>query len=109
MDKTPFKWNIRFLFIISYFLKYIKPFRPDSLKNIFPFYNFLGFCLLYFQCRGFHVNVWQNQYSIVKQNKVKIKIKKKRLRLHTKSLKNKNKQKNFIVHQLYSNFKKDYM
>ena len=25
-----------------------------------------------------HVNVWQNQYSIVKQNKVKIKIKKKR-------------------------------
>ena len=26
-----------------------------------------------------HVNVWQNQYSIVKQNKVKIKIKKKRL------------------------------
>ena len=23
-----------------------------------------------------HVNVWQNQYSIVKQNKVKIKIKK---------------------------------
>ena len=26
-----------------------------------------------------HVDVWQNQYSIVKQNKVKIKIKKKRL------------------------------
>ena len=26
-----------------------------------------------------HVNVWQNQYSIVKQNKVKIKIKKKKL------------------------------
>ena len=26
-----------------------------------------------------HVNVWQNQYSIVKQNKVKIKIKKKNL------------------------------
>ena len=26
-----------------------------------------------------HVNVWQNQYSIVKQNKVKIKIKKKTL------------------------------
>ena len=26
----------------------------------------------------FIVNVWQNQYSIVKQNKVKIKIKKKR-------------------------------
>ena len=25
-----------------------------------------------------HVNVWQSQYSIVKQNKVKIKIKKKR-------------------------------
>ena len=25
-----------------------------------------------------HVNVWQNQYSIVKQNKVKIKIIKKR-------------------------------
>jgi len=25
-----------------------------------------------------HVNVWQNQYSIVKQNKVKIKIKKKK-------------------------------
>ena len=24
-----------------------------------------------------HVNVWQNQYSIVKQNKVNIKIKKK--------------------------------
>ena len=24
-----------------------------------------------------HINVWQNQYSIVKQNKVKIKIKKK--------------------------------
>ena len=24
-----------------------------------------------------HVNVWQNQYSIVKQNKVKIKIEKK--------------------------------
>ena len=24
-----------------------------------------------------HVNVWQNQYSIVKQNKVKIKIKTK--------------------------------
>ena len=24
-----------------------------------------------------HVNVWQNQYSLVKQNKVKIKIKKK--------------------------------
>ena len=24
-----------------------------------------------------HVNVWQNKYSIVKQNKVKIKIKKK--------------------------------
>ena len=23
-----------------------------------------------------HINVWQNQYSIVKQNKVKIKIKK---------------------------------
>ena len=23
-----------------------------------------------------HVNVWQNQYSIIKQNKVKIKIKK---------------------------------
>ena len=23
-----------------------------------------------------HVNIWQNQYSIVKQNKVKIKIKK---------------------------------
>ena len=30
-----------------------------------------------------HVNVWQNQYSIVKQNKVKIKIK------------NKNKKNNF--------------
>ena len=28
-----------------------------------------------------HVNVWQNQYSIVKQNKVKIKIKKKRRKL----------------------------
>ena len=27
-----------------------------------------------------HVNVWQNQYSIVKQNKVKIKIKKKKSR-----------------------------
>ena len=27
-----------------------------------------------------HVNVWQNQYSIVKQNKVKIKIKKKSLK-----------------------------
>ena len=26
-----------------------------------------------------HVNVWQNQYSIVKQNKVKIKIKKKKI------------------------------
>ena len=26
-----------------------------------------------------HVNVWQNQYSIVKQNKAKIKIKKKTL------------------------------
>ena len=25
-----------------------------------------------------HVNVWQNQYSIVRQNKVKIKIKKKK-------------------------------
>ena len=25
-----------------------------------------------------HVNVWQNQYSIVKQNKVKIKVKKKK-------------------------------
>ena len=25
-----------------------------------------------------HVNVWQNQYSIVKQNKVKIKIRKKK-------------------------------
>ena len=25
-----------------------------------------------------HFNVWQNQYSIVKQNKVKIKIKKKK-------------------------------
>ena len=25
-----------------------------------------------------HVNIWQNQYSIVKQNKVKIKIKKKK-------------------------------
>ena len=25
-----------------------------------------------------HVNVWQNQYSIVKQNKVKIKIEKKK-------------------------------
>ena len=25
------------------------------------------------------VNVWQNQYSIVKQNKVKIKIKKKKI------------------------------
>ena len=25
-----------------------------------------------------HVNVWQNQYSIVNQNKVKIKIKKKK-------------------------------
>ena len=24
-----------------------------------------------------HVNVWQNQYNIIKQNKVKIKIKKK--------------------------------
>ena len=24
-----------------------------------------------------HVNVWQNEYNIVKQNKVKIKIKKK--------------------------------
>ena len=29
---------------------------------------------------GIHVNVWQNQYSIVKQNKVKIKIKKKKNR-----------------------------
>ena len=28
-----------------------------------------------------HVDVWQNQYSIVKQNKVKIKIKKKRRKL----------------------------
>ena len=27
-----------------------------------------------------HVNVWQNQYSIVKQNKVKIKIKQKNLK-----------------------------
>ena len=27
-----------------------------------------------------HVNVWQNQYSIVKLNKVKIKIKKKRIK-----------------------------
>ena len=26
-----------------------------------------------------HVNVWQNQYIIVKQNKVKIKIKKKKV------------------------------
>ena len=28
-----------------------------------------------------HVNVWQNQYSIVKQNKVKIKIKKRKKRI----------------------------
>ena len=27
-----------------------------------------------------HVDVWQNQYSIVKQNKVKIKIKKKNIK-----------------------------
>ena len=27
-----------------------------------------------------HVNVWQNQYSIVKQNKVKIKIKKTQIK-----------------------------
>ena len=27
-----------------------------------------------------HVNVWQNQYSIVKQNKVKIKILKQKLK-----------------------------
>ena len=33
-----------------------------------------------------HVNVWQNQYSIVKQNKVKIKIlKKKKQGLHFSS------------------------
>ena len=38
-----------------------------------------------------HVNVWQNQYSIVKQNKVKIKIKKKR-KLKNKIIKTKNKQ-----------------
>ena len=31
-----------------------------------------------------HVNVWQNQYSIVKQNKVKIKIKKKRKKIKIK-------------------------
>ena len=29
-----------------------------------------------------HANVWQNQYSIVKQNKVKIKIKKKKKSLY---------------------------
>ena len=28
-----------------------------------------------------YVNVWQNQYSIVKRNKVKIKIKKKSLKV----------------------------
>ena len=35
-----------------------------------------------------HVSVWQNQYSIVKQNKVKIKIKKKKelILLRTDSL-----------------------
>ena len=32
-----------------------------------------------------HVNVWQNQYSIVKQNKVKIKIKKKKKRSNEKN------------------------
>ena len=37
-------------------------------------------CTLHIQCDPYvhpwwiHVNVWQNQYSIVKQNKVKIKI-----------------------------------
>ena len=29
-----------------------------------------------------HVNVWQHQYSIVKQNKVKVKIKKNIYRLY---------------------------
>ena len=28
-----------------------------------------------------HVSVWQNQYGIVKQNKVKIKIKKKKVKV----------------------------
>ena len=32
-----------------------------------------------------HVNVWQNQYSIVKQNKVKIKIKKNKLKKRKKT------------------------
>ena len=31
-----------------------------------------------------HVNVWQNEYSIIKQNKVKIKIKKKLSNPHQK-------------------------
>ena len=30
-----------------------------------------------------HVNVWQNQYSIVKQNKIKIKIKKIKEEAHS--------------------------
>ena len=33
---------------------------------------------VYHKLRLIHVNVWQNQYSIVKQNKVKIKIFKKK-------------------------------
>ena len=32
-----------------------------------------------------HINVWKNQYSIVRQNKVKIKIKKKKIKQFKKS------------------------
>ena len=37
---------------------------------------YVGECFAYVHPWLIHVNVWQNQYSIVKQNKVKIKIKK---------------------------------
>ena len=44
-----------------------------------------------------HVDVWQNQYSIVKQNKVKIKIKKKFKGIKQFILNQKNKSSKILI------------
>ena len=47
-----------------------------------------------------HVSVWQNQYGIVKQNKLKIKIKKKEIQ-------RKKKEKQTSVHKTFTKEKEE--
>ena len=48
-----------------------------------------------------HVNVWQNQYSIIKQNKLEIKIFKKCIQITNRQL---TKEENLVIRKIFLMF-----